>query len=78
MNLFIFQGWLNTRPTNEQAVIFDLFENSFPFIYRQAIQSYVWKIDVLEAFVISQVSTLELSSCQNQAFFSVKDIVSNW
>ncbi|XP_052816057.1 dynein axonemal heavy chain 5-like isoform X6 [Mya arenaria] len=54
----ILRGWLNTRPTNEQSVIFDLFETSFPFIYRQAIQCYTWKIDMLEAFVISQACKL--------------------
>ncbi|XP_052229952.1 dynein axonemal heavy chain 5-like isoform X5 [Dreissena polymorpha] len=54
----ILKGWLLTRPINEQNVIYDLFETSFPFIYRQAIQSYVWKMDVLEAFVISQACKL--------------------
>ena len=51
-----FQGWLLTRPVAEQAVFMDLFENSFPILYRQAIQNWTFKMDVLEAFVIAQVS----------------------
>ncbi|XP_053402509.1 dynein axonemal heavy chain 5-like isoform X4 [Mercenaria mercenaria] len=54
----ILKGWLNTRPLNEQSIIYDLFEGSFPIIYRQAIQNYSFKMDVLEAFVIAQACKL--------------------
>ena len=53
----ILQGWLNNRPPAEQGVVMNLFENSFPIIYRQAVQNYVWKMTVLEAFVVRQVSS---------------------
>jgi len=51
----VFQGWLNNRPLTEQSVLYDLFEHSFPAIYRQATQTCIFKMDVLEAFVIAQV-----------------------
>lgn len=53
-----FQGWLHTRPVSEQSVFMDLFENSFPIVYRQAIQNWTFKMDVLEAFVIAQVKNI--------------------
>ena len=54
----ILQGWLNHRPIAEGSIILDLFEASFPDIYRYAVQNLVWKMDVLEAFVIRQACDL--------------------
>lgn len=51
----ILQGWLNLRPINEQGVILDLFDKSFNHLLNFATTSLVFKIDVLEAFMISQV-----------------------
>ena len=52
-----FQGWLHSRPVNEQSVFMDLFESSFPFVYRQAIQNWTFKMEALECFIIVQVNT---------------------
>lgn len=52
------QGWLNHRNAAEGAIIMELFEASFPEIYRYACQSLTFKMDVLEAFVIRQVRTV--------------------
>ena len=51
----ILQGWLNNRPPSESTVIMDLFERSFPELYRFSIQNLTFKMDVLEAFIIRQV-----------------------
>ena len=57
---------------SEQAVFMDLFENSFPVLYRQAVQNYTFKMDVLEAFVIVQVSFTELIIFQLMDFALTK------
>lgn len=47
---------MNHRNPAEAAIIRELFDASFPDIYRYACQSLTFKMDVLEAFVIRQVS----------------------
>ncbi|XP_025115342.1 dynein heavy chain 5, axonemal-like isoform X3 [Pomacea canaliculata] len=54
----ILQGWLNTRPAHENEVIMSLFENSFPLILRYAVQNLVFKMEMLEAFIITQATKL--------------------
>ena len=54
----ILQGWLNLRPPSESAQIMSLFEDSFAEIYRYAVQNLIFKMEVLEAFVIRQVRRL--------------------
>ena len=56
----ILQGWLHLRPPGEAAQIMSLFEDSFAEIYRFAVQNLVFKMDVLEAFVIRQVRYTQL------------------
>ena len=56
--LFVFQGWLNHRNPQEAEIIMTLFSSSFPDLYRYAIQSLTFKMDILEAFVIKQVGYL--------------------
>lgn len=51
----ILKGWLNHRAVHERDIILGLFEESFPDIFRYAIQNLVFKMEVLEAFVITQV-----------------------
>ena len=52
---FFPQGWLNYRPHNERDVIMTLFEGSFNQLWLYAQQNLVFKMDILECFVISQV-----------------------
>ncbi|KAK7114139.1 dynein axonemal heavy chain 5-like isoform X2 [Littorina saxatilis] len=54
----ILQGWLNHRPLTEHDVIMTLFEESFPHILRFAVQNLIFKMDMLEAFIISQATKL--------------------
>ncbi|XP_052714224.1 dynein axonemal heavy chain 5-like isoform X2 [Crassostrea angulata] len=54
----ILQCWLNSRPVNEQAIIMDLFERSFPLVLQYAVQNLTFKMEVLEAFIISQACKL--------------------
>ncbi|XP_048253391.1 dynein axonemal heavy chain 5-like isoform X2 [Haliotis rufescens] len=54
----ILEGWLNNRPSYERDIILTLFENSFPALYRFATQNLVFKMDMLEAFIISQCTKL--------------------
>ncbi|XP_056016925.1 dynein axonemal heavy chain 5-like isoform X3 [Ostrea edulis] len=54
----ILQCWLNSRPINEQAIIMDLFERSFPLVLQFAVQNLTFKMEVLEAFIISQACKL--------------------
>lgn len=56
----IMMGWLNIRAAHERDIILSLFEEAFPHIFRYAIQNLVFKMEVLEAFVITQVSLLYL------------------
>ncbi|XP_064611990.1 dynein axonemal heavy chain 5-like isoform X2 [Liolophura sinensis] len=53
----ILQGWLNNRP-QQDAVLFSLFEESFPELYRYATQNLTFRMDILEAFVINQCCNL--------------------
>lgn len=55
---FGFQGWLNTRSHQEREVIFALFDASFPLIYRYATQELVFKMEMMEAFIIRQCCDL--------------------
>jgi dynein heavy chain len=43
---------------NEQAIIMDLFERSFPALYQYTIQNLTLKMEVLEAFIITQACKL--------------------
>ncbi|KAF6020163.1 DNAH5 [Bugula neritina] len=54
----ILEGWLNIRAPHERDIILALFESAFPAIFRYAIQNLVFKMDVLEAFVITQATNL--------------------
>ena len=54
--MFCVQGWLNYRPSNEREVIMSLFEGSFNELWLFALQNLEFKMDILECFVISQVS----------------------
>ncbi|KAK3610339.1 hypothetical protein CHS0354_029807 [Potamilus streckersoni] len=54
----ILQGWLNSRSIQEQTVIMNLFENSFPWIYRYSTQNLIFKMEVLEAFVVAQCTKI--------------------
>ncbi|XP_074644897.1 dynein axonemal heavy chain 5-like [Tubulanus polymorphus] len=54
----ILQGWLNNRQAGEADIIMDLFESSFPAIYRFCTQNLIFKMEVLEAFVISQACNI--------------------
>ena len=56
--VFQLQGWLNTRSAQERDLIFTMFDESFPLIYRYATQDLLFKMDVLEAFVIRQACDL--------------------
>ena len=47
---------MSHRNPGEANIVYELFEASFPDIYRYAVQSLTFKMDVLEAFVIRQVS----------------------
>lgn len=51
----ILKGWLNHRAVHERDIVYGLFEESFILIFRYAIQNLVFKMDILEAFVITQV-----------------------
>jgi len=51
----ILMGWLNHRAVHERDIILNLFDASFPNIFRYSIQNLLYKMDVLEAFVITQV-----------------------
>lgn len=51
----IMKGWLNLRAAHERDIIFAMFETAFPPIFRYAIQNLVFKMEVLEAFIITQV-----------------------
>ena len=53
----VFAGVVDPQEPSEKAsIIYELFEASFPDLYRYAIQSLNFKMEVLEAFVIRQVS----------------------
>ncbi|CAH1780130.1 unnamed protein product [Owenia fusiformis] len=54
----LLKGWLNNRSPQEEAILYSLFEASFPIIYRHASQNFVWKMDVLEVFVVKQCCDL--------------------
>ncbi|XP_052062310.1 dynein axonemal heavy chain 5-like isoform X2 [Mytilus californianus] len=54
----ILQGWLNLRPINEQSIIMDLFDRSFNHLLNFATTTFVFKMDVLEAFIIVQATKL--------------------
>ncbi|XP_055955514.1 dynein axonemal heavy chain 5 isoform X2 [Patella vulgata] len=54
----ILQGWLLHRPNFEKDIILNLFKDSFPFILRYAVQNLVFKMEVLEAFIITQATKL--------------------
>ncbi|CAC5424902.1 unnamed protein product [Mytilus coruscus] len=54
----ILQGWLNLRPINEQSIIMELFDRSFNHLLNFATTTFVFKMDVLEAFIIVQATKL--------------------
>ncbi|KAK7114140.1 hypothetical protein V1264_000252 [Littorina saxatilis] len=54
----ILEGWLNCRPLAEKDVIMSLFDGSFGYIWRYTQTSLVYKMDMLEAFVITQATRL--------------------
>ncbi|XP_012940947.1 dynein heavy chain 5, axonemal [Aplysia californica] len=54
----ILQGWLNHRPLNERDVIMTLFEGSFTDMWNFAQQNLEFKMEILEAFIISQACKL--------------------
>ncbi|KAL8616403.1 Dynein heavy chain 5, axonemal [Nucella lapillus] len=54
----ILQGWTHKRPPNEKDVIINLFDASFDDIWRFTLQNLTFKMDMLEAFVISQATKL--------------------
>ena len=54
----ILEGWLNNRPNHDRQPIMNLFSGTFPLIYRFATQNLVFKMDVLEAFVVNQACNL--------------------
>lgn len=56
------QGWLNLRPINEQSIIMDLFDRSFNHLLNFATTTFVFKMDVLEAFIIVQVGVVNVIS----------------
>ena len=62
------QGWLNNRPLTEHDIVMTLFEESFPFILRYAVQNLSFKMDMLEAFVISQVRTAVKTNLKTHLF----------
>ncbi|XP_071824188.1 dynein axonemal heavy chain 5-like [Apostichopus japonicus] len=54
----ILEGWLKKRNPIEAECIRNLFEKSFAATYRHAVQSLVFKMEVLECMVIAQAITL--------------------
>ena len=53
----ILQGWLNKRGNLAEADnLMTLFEESFPLLYQHAAVNFVFKMQVLEAFIIRQVN----------------------
>ncbi|XP_059149715.1 dynein axonemal heavy chain 5-like isoform X1 [Physella acuta] len=54
----ILRGWLNLRPAHEKDILMGLFEGSFTALWNYAIQNLEFKMDILEAFVISQACKL--------------------
>ena len=58
----ILKGWLNLRASHERDIIFAMFETAFPPIFRYAIQNLVFKMEVLEAFIITQVYVIVCTS----------------
>ncbi|XP_033755107.1 LOW QUALITY PROTEIN: dynein heavy chain 5, axonemal-like [Pecten maximus] len=54
----ILQGWLNNRSLAEQGIIMDLFERSFKQLYQYSVQNFEFKMEVLEAFVITQATKI--------------------
>uniref|UniRef100_A0A2C9JCN9 AAA+ ATPase domain-containing protein n=1 Tax=Biomphalaria glabrata TaxID=6526 RepID=A0A2C9JCN9_BIOGL len=54
----ILQGWLNHRPFHEKDILTELFNNSFTALWNFALQNLEFKMDILEAFVISQACKL--------------------
>ena len=66
------QGLLRRRPQSEKDIILGLFDASFGHIWRFATQSLVFKMPMLEAFVISQVQLFLLSTvCYVYIYVSV-------
>ncbi len=55
---FVIQAWLNLRNPQEAEIIMNYFKNSFPDVLRYAVQSLIFKMDVLEAFIIRQACDL--------------------
>lgn len=54
----LIRGWLNNRSIHERTVVFELFKNSFANLYRFCTQFLVFKMDVLEAFIVRQACDL--------------------
>ncbi|XP_076449104.1 dynein axonemal heavy chain 5-like [Babylonia areolata] len=54
----ILEGWLHCRPPAEKDVILALFDASFGSILRYTVQNLVFKMEMLEAFLISQATKL--------------------
>ncbi|GAB1603179.1 hypothetical protein Ahia01_000598400 [Argonauta hians] len=54
----ILQGWLNHRSEQESLILMNIFQESFPAVFNYAVQSFVFKMDILEVFVISQATKL--------------------
>ncbi|PVD20700.1 hypothetical protein C0Q70_18859 [Pomacea canaliculata] len=54
----ILQGWLLSRPYQERDVFMTLFSQAFPQMLLYARQNLTFKMDMLEAFIISQAVTL--------------------
>lgn len=59
--IFYLQGWLLSRNGSERDIILNLFDSSFGELLRYAVQNLVFKMDVLEAFIIKQVIAFLLS-----------------
>lgn len=62
------QGWLNTRGPTEGTIIMSLFESAFSALLTYATQNLIFKMDVLEAFVIRQVHACWSLSCPQAVF----------
>ena len=54
----ILQGWLHNRNVQEADILMGLFDSTFTEFYKYSVQNLVYKMDVLEAFIIKQACDL--------------------
>ncbi|XP_034144998.1 dynein heavy chain 5, axonemal isoform X2 [Esox lucius] len=54
----VLEGWLKRRSPHEGEVLRELFSSSFPELYRFSVQCLEYRMDMLEAFIIMQTTTM--------------------